>query len=412
MQVSKFRYLDGLRGLAALVVVIDHFAISFFPAATDGDAGVYHGALEELWLRTPLHLLVSGNFAVCIFFVLSGLVLSAKFFRTGSRRSVVASASKRYFRLALPVIGSVLLVWLLLSLHMLFNLPASNYSGSNWLAQLWQLQPNLWAAFYHGTIGVFLQGRSNYNTVLWTMKTELVGSFLVFGVLLLVGRLRYRWLAYGLLAVLLVKTYYICFVAGVALADLHQHYRGQLAQWLRRGWWMPLLALSLYLGSSPVGTQRGTPFEALTGLMPHGMYVSTITHIVGAIGLVAAIACAPPVQRLLTRRPILYLGEISFSLYLTHLLVLGSLGSWLFVQLVPAIGYLPAFGLMIIPVAVFIWGVAHVFNRLVDQPTIRLSNRIPRWLGLQKDRRPAGIPDEELTNRDHAAWQRQFGTFV
>src|SRR4051794_16656837 len=105
----KFRYLDGLRGLAALIVVIDHLAISFFQAATDGSITRYHAqTAEKLVFATPLHLLVSGNFSVCIFFVLSGFVLSAKFFRTHERSVAVASAWKRYLRLELPILGSVM----------------------------------------------------------------------------------------------------------------------------------------------------------------------------------------------------------------------------------------------------------------------------------------------------------------
>jgi peptidoglycan/LPS O-acetylase OafA/YrhL len=375
MNSMKFRYLDGLRGLAALIVVIDHFAISFFPAATDGNVHVMHGALESFVQRTPLHVLVSGNFSVCIFFVLSGVVLSTKFFSTGDKQVVIASASKRYTRLMIPVLASVLLSLFLLLTNAYYNVQAAAQSGSQWLGSFWQFQPSVRNAIYHATIGVFIHGNSSYNTVLWTMKTELFGSFLVFLLLLAVGKWRYRAITYIALGVLLMKTYYITFILGVALCDYYHHGGALLANLMRR-WWLPLGLFSLYLGSCPVGTLKGTLFQYASGWVPAGMSLPIFVHILGAIGLVTAVLYAPILQRLLTRKPALYLGKISFSLYLTHFLILGSLGSYLFAHFAPAVGYRMGFLLMIIPVGLVIWLVAHVFTALIDEPAIRLSGRL------------------------------------
>lgn len=372
----KFRYLDGLRGLAALIVVIDHFAISFFPAATDGSVHTTHGALEPVVQSTPLHLLVSGNFSVCIFFVLSGFVLSAKFFRTGERKVVFASAVKRYFRLALPVLACVMLAFLLMSTNAFFNVQASQLTGSNWLGMFWQFQPSFGAALYHATAGVFIKGSSDYNTVLWTMKTELLGSFLVFATLLAAGKQRYRYLVYLALGLLLIKTYYVTFIYGVAICDYHYHGSQAVARFLHRGYWVPAILLCLFFGSSPVGTLRGTLFQYATGIMPAGMSVTTTTHVLGAIGLVFVIVNTPVLQHVLTSRPALYLGKVSFSLYLTHFLIIGSLSSYLFVKVAPIFGYRLGFVLMAAISGVIIWLTADLFTTYIDQPSIRLLSMI------------------------------------
>ncbi len=388
----KFRYLDGLRGLAALIVVLDHFAISFFPAATDGTVKVSHGAAEQAVRITPLHLLVSGNFSVCIFFVLSGIVLSAKFFRTGDRDVVLASAAKRYLRLMIPVLASVLLVDIVLRLHGFANSSAASQTGSDWLARLWPIDASLPAALYHGTIGVFVDGVSSYNTVLWTMQTELIGSFLVFGILLGFGRWRHRSLAYAALGLLLSQTYFITFVAGVVLCDLYMN-RSAVWHLMERGWWAPLAAFSLYLGSSPVGTLAGTPFRHLESVLPD---VTVATHIVGAIGLVAAVMGSRVLQRVLALRPLRYLGRVSFSLYLTHLLILGTVSSYLFTIVAPRLGYRNGFVLVAIISGGLIWGIAHVFTRFIDEPAMRLSafsyRRYIRPMVARLGRRDHSIP--------------------
>lgn len=369
----KFAFLDGLRGLAAVVVVIDHFAIAFFQRATDASIALTHAPLlENAILQTPLHILVSGNFAVCIFFVLSGFVLSAKFFATGERKVVVASAWRRYIRLELPIFASVMLSFLLIASPFLYNQAAALVTGSSWLRDLWNIAPSLPDALYHATIGVFIDAKSHYNTVLWTMQVELVGSFLVFALLFAVGRWRYRFWVYAGLAAVFFNSYLLCFVAGVALCDWHT--ARAVKRSLRKRAWIPLLTVSLLVGAVPVGLLTGTMFEVLPGWIGHGMDVPTRMHIMGAILLVGVLISVPALQRALAIRPFRYLGRISFGLYLTHLLVLGTVSCWLFLMVEPRLGYLPAFAMTFLISAGVMWLIAHAFTRFVDGPAIALSS--------------------------------------
>lgn len=374
----KFLYLDGLRGLAALIVVIDHLAICFFQAATDGSITSYHARVfEKLLFATPLHLLVSGNFSVCIFFALSGFVLSTKFFRTHDRGVAAASAWKRYLRLELPILGSVMLSYVLISLHWLANVRAAGITRSAWQRYLWNVHPDLLGAIYHAAVGVFIAGSSPYNTVLWTMRIELLGSFLVFAFLFFSGRWRYRWVAYAGLTLAFINSYLLCFVAGMAICDW---YFSPGRKTLRSRFWLPVLLVGLLLGSSPVGTLRGTIFAAIPSWLGYGMPLPSRLHVIGSILLVFALVFAPALQRPLQARPLLWLGRVSFALYLTHLLVIGSFTSWLFSVIEPYTGYLAAFGLSLVPSALLIGLVAHWFTRLVDEPAIRLSAEFyRRW---------------------------------
>jgi peptidoglycan/LPS O-acetylase OafA/YrhL len=67
---------DGLRGVAALSVVVCHFVCTFYPALMFGSRD------PTLWVadalsRSLLFAMYGGTFAVYVFYVLSGYVLAA-----------------------------------------------------------------------------------------------------------------------------------------------------------------------------------------------------------------------------------------------------------------------------------------------------------------------------------------------
>ncbi len=370
----KFRYLDGLRGVAAFVVLLDHFAFALFPAAITGQGVARFG---EQWVHnTPLYVLVSGDYAVCIFFVLSGIVLSAKFFATGDGAFVVATATKRYLRLAIPVLGSVLLACALVKLGLMFNQPVGAAASSPWWQSFWMFAGSWRQALQEALIGVFSNSLSVYNPPLWTIQMEFWGSFLVFMVLLAFAKLRNRWLIYGLLAVVFAKTYYLAFLLGVAMCDYHYSQPdGWVRRWLARGWWLPVLVGSLVLGSYPVVSTEGTMFAGWH-LPGFGYNLQVAAHVAGAFGLIAVLMAVRPLQWVLERRPTQFLGRVSFSLYLLHFLVLGSYASYLFTVLPAGWAYPWRALAVLLPTVVVALSAAYVYARLVDEPAIRFAG----WL--------------------------------
>ena len=106
---GRFAALDGLRGIAAIVVVFHHFLCAFLPQFVPGLTD------HTSWLvDTPLGLLVNGHFSVYIFFVLSGFVVARAAVKSSDPFYV--NIPLRYLRLALPATASVIMAWGLLTL--------------------------------------------------------------------------------------------------------------------------------------------------------------------------------------------------------------------------------------------------------------------------------------------------------
>lgn len=389
VRAQRYTALDGLRGIAALVVVTSHYLSTFFPAIT---GAATPEAAQTTWLSrvsdTPLTPLYAGNLSVCIFFVLSGFVLSAAYMKHRTSKLAINGLVRRYPRLMLPALASVLMTYILLKLGAMQHLATSAITGSvYWLELQWRFAPALvdalyagfWRVFFHEpfTAGVTNDAWSTvYNACLWTMQIEIYGSMLVFGLLLVVGRWRWRWLVYAAAAVWLFKTYYLALILGLILSEVWHLYQPQIVA--RRQWLLALVPLAVF-GACWQGSHYYSNIYdgfSLPGLTSHQL--QTLAHITAAFIIVILVLALERPRQWLSTQPMQWLGRISFSVYLLHLPILGSLSCALFNWLQPNLGNTLAFWIMLGPSLVILAASSAIFTRLVDQPAIKLSRAIGR----------------------------------
>ncbi len=375
--MRKIKYLDGLRGFAAFQVVFHHFVLAFYPALFSGPGIPTHLAdgLEVSLSGSILNLLWDGNFAVCIFFVLSGFVLSHKFFVKKENEIVTASAVKRYFRLALPVAFSVFVAYVFMRLSFFRNEPAGIISGSGWFLSIWNFKPDFWDCLNQGFIGAFFQGTFEYNKLLWTIAYEFLGSFLVFSFLAIFGKAKNRSLAYAFLILVFFQTYYLAFILGMLLSDLTANEKKLLAKFKRQKiWQVVFLVLGLLLGSYPIGRDPQGTIYAFANLSWLGAEPAVFYHVMGSFLLMIVLLESKRMQNFFARKTFLFLGEISFTMYLLHFIIMGSFSSFVFLKLQPIMSYHFAVALSLLaslPVIIFVSYVAHIY---VDKKSVNFSH--------------------------------------
>lgn len=260
---ARLGFLDGLRGLAALGVVVHHYTAIFYPTTLTGDPATAHlPGHWEAWLAASPILL---NFRICLFFVLSGLVLAESVARAPRGwRPLLAQLARRYVRLAIPVAASVTLAYGLLLTHHLYNQPLAAATGSVWARELWRWLPTFRQFVGDALYGVLLRGELLYNIVLWTMSVEWRGSLLVLGALALAGGRPWRLALYAGLAfgsLLNAKGfYYVAFLLGLTLHDVYQ--RQWLAHWGPTG--RRLVVSGLLVGAAGLASYPQTQYQALS----------------------------------------------------------------------------------------------------------------------------------------------------
>lgn len=378
---NKIDYLEGLRGLAALVVVLHHFATLFFPAIVFGYSAKAHTPYEYLIYSTPLNIFFSGHFAVCIFFVLSGFVLSRSYFRSGGDTAFIRSlAVRRYFRLLLPVALSIFIGYLFMKLNILYLQDAIPYTFSTtWAQGQWNFQPSFTGMLYQAFIGIFINSPDqiiSYNSSLWTMYYEFFGSFIVFGFLATVGTYRRRAIIYVALIVLFWNSLFLNFVLGMLLCDLTYttRYRKIFTLLSHKAFIFAVIGVALLLGSYPLFDAHNTLYGKLRIPTLNPNQAATVFHTIAAFALVAALPYVGIARRILSSKPLLWLGSISFSVYVLHVLILGSVSLFVFLKLIFFVGYIKSFLIIFVFSLVLILCVADLYTRYVDKTSIALAN--------------------------------------
>lgn len=151
----RLAFLEGLRGVAALIVLIHHLFLAFWPTTYFGTHETAHHKLD-IWLykySALVGFLHTGTFSVALFFVLSGYVLTFRYSSAKDTELIESLAIKRYFRLAIPALGSILIAYFLMKLGLMYNQEAVSLTQSVWLGWFYNFSPTFFGALYEGFVG-------------------------------------------------------------------------------------------------------------------------------------------------------------------------------------------------------------------------------------------------------------------
>lgn len=310
-------FLDGLRGWAALVVVLTHTMQNFLAGTT-----------PQYYDRT-LYFINDSHLAVLVFFVLSGYVLSLSQFSI-DRRHLALSATSRYFRLAIPISVNTMIVYAMWRAGLFFNIQVAvtPETSQGWLGTFYKFDNSIFSAVKFAVYDVFFayNGFATYNSSLWTMVWEISGSFLIYAY---VGIFRSSVKVYWLIG--MATTGYLlyqsplmaCFMFGYLVAELDTAWRPRRGTWtaiaveiLTLTGFATVVMISTYLRPSPSDDWK-TCLEATL--------------------LVLCVSYSTPMRWFFTNGVSHFLGRISFPLYLIQIPIICSVSSYLFMKL-PELG--------------------------------------------------------------------------
>jgi peptidoglycan/LPS O-acetylase OafA/YrhL len=306
---KRLDYIEGIRGWAALVVLVFHLTRETFGASFP----VYHSVWLNFWLDGPL--------AVYVFFILSGDALSTTFLKTQDLSFLARMVVKRYFRLAGPILAACLMVYVIMKAGLNFNHEASVIvQAEDWLGSFINFPPNFARALKYGLLDVFVEHRKekSYVPFLWPMSIELYGSFMLFTFLAIFAKLKRPMVVLLVAASWLTAlgSFYGLFFVGMCFSAWRE--LGVFNRPVYRRWSVALILIAVVADS------------LLTAINAKPPQASIVIGVCLVFGLYSNPRCLTFFSNRLSR----YLGRISFPLYLTHFSVLISFTSWAILKMV------------------------------------------------------------------------------
>ena len=439
-KLHRTAYLDGLRGFAAFMVYCLHHQV-WGHAGIGGEfilENAYGYNNQFYFVALPgIRLFFSGgHFAVAIFFVISGYVLSAKplsLIHANDTKPLADNLSsalfRRWMRLFIPVFCTTfawMATWHIFGIYS--SNPIAPKPERTFKDELW-----MWYCAVKNFSFVF-QGEPwlSYNDHTWSIPMEFRGSIVVYTTLLAFARLGRNcrlWCEVGLVFYFIyVVDGWFCglFIMGMLLCDLELlSLKDQLPQMFytlrpaKTYIFYMLFFAALWLGGVPSITNdlphlRDSPgWYYLSFLKPQAFYDFRWFYRFWAATFM--VACMPhlPWLRAVFETPVCqYLGKVSFGFYLVHGPVLWSLGDrvyaatgrvrdghsivcpqWVNRFAFPSWGpfgmevnYLAAH-LILLPVTVWL---ADVVTKLFDEPSVKFA----QW-AYKKVLEPSDKPDQK-----------------
>jgi peptidoglycan/LPS O-acetylase OafA/YrhL len=371
---DRLAALDGLRGVAAVVVMLSHIVLA--SVATLGTAAYLDLPALGAWklvANSPLAVVWAGSELVTVFFVLSAFVLTRAALRAGSSWRAGPYYVGRLVRLYLPVWGSVALAAML---ALALARPATVSGTDLWLSPF--RAPVSFSMASHSLSLASARPGAPLNGALWSLHWEVLFSLALPLALLAAPLLRRQPLPILVLALAAVAvaprpgalTYLAPFVVGTVLAlreDAIVAARDRLAGRRVLGLLAPgaaiLLTADLWLPDATRGAGRG------------GALV-----VVGAALAVLTPLLDPRCAAALRRPTIQWLGRRSYSLYLVHEPIV--------VALAFALGG-PSFWLLAPVATVVSLLAAALFHRVVERPSQQLARAAAAQIATRKTTRAA-----------------------
>ena len=378
---GRSQELDGLRGLAALIVVFSHFFDLFPPSRW-----------TLVWKLSPLSLFTAGRGPVVIFFVLSGFAL---------HRMLLGTIPFRYYKFALrrtvriygPYLAALTLA--LAGNYWLSRGVRPNFSV--WFNQSWPIPIDRAAVWQHvAFLGEF--DTKPFDGSYWSLIHEMRIS-LVFPLLfLMVKRKSAAWYScaafFLLTAGVLLKPYIPkpnsfaeslhfagLFVAGIYISERER----SLANWFQS---QSISSNRLFAASALVLFCYG---RFASHLFPSGSGEFLDVPVgLGAAALIVMAFSAAPFSVFLVSKPVAWLGAMSYSLYLVHGTALLAMVNLLNLRR-PNVFLLPLYLMLALLLARF-------FYVVVERPLVLLSRRFTPGTGTRvtDDSKPLTPPARDF----------------
>lgn len=389
--ITKNVRMDGIRGLAVINVVMCHFFCAFIPTLLHKayPQGGYPknktpSLLFDFLTSPPITVFYNAFLAIMIFFMLSGYVLTMSYFDLkGDTLLLKRRLYARYFRLNIPIAGTVFFAYFFYKLGLYYNVPAAAVAGtSQFLGTALGDNTTLLTTFKEASYQTIIYGNA-FIRPLWTLSYELPGSFFLLGYYILRPK-KFRFSSILIAALFFALIYsqsilYVCLFVGAFLNKIK----------IPKKWVWPMFIIGFYFAAYH---EQNIFYHFLPGeqkgLSDPKAFYSAIAAFFLLIAVVNNFG-----KKILESKVLQFFGRISFALYTLHFIFLCSLSSYLYIHLphtkifllLNLLSYFIVSAIVSIP-----------FNKYVVESAVIFSNKIGKFLCKAEQALKANFKSEAM----------------
>jgi len=379
---QRFYYLDSVRGLAAVSVIVWHFIAAFIDPTKPGIA-----------TASPLHLFWYGEADVVFFFIHSGFILAYSY--TGVQKPLTVTSyirflTERIFRIY-PLFIFILFISFFLKAS-IFPLTDGTFTGKH-LGVFWSRHYDIWMVLKEAVLFVAIPKDGSLRLIPqdWTLTVEIVvGAFIPFMAFII---RKNKWLYWVIIFVAIVLlhlgTFIFEFACGVFLFYNWQQIQ-QVWKWMNVFFKVIAALLSVVLYTCLF--HFSSLFNLLRVLFRPG--VDRFIVIAGCCLLFSIVISSSVVQRILSFPFLVKIGRICYSIYLVHMVLLICFADY-FMQLLHRWFVLTDSSYLLISFIVYITVtilLSFVTYSFIEKPFNRMGKSVSRRTGILLTRIKTRIP--------------------
>lgn len=327
--MKRINWISNLKAISCMMIFFHHILTVFLPGITYGSirsdniVGI-SSKIVETFAYQPWGGVINGNFAVCIFILLSSFLCFFKTYK--SKKRIPDLIMHRYLRLMPAVFIGGLFYWLicfiLKNINIVYDALITELSFKQFL--------------YHALYLVWVELDVSIVSPLWCMYILFWSSFIAyFCGFICDEKNKYMPLYYLFISVFIVRwsIYYLATMFGVILADMYINNRGK--QWFENSFIdkkqvriivvIVLMISGLILGGYPSESVEEKGFyNCIIGLK-----YSEIWHSIGAFCIVLSCmvwSSFADIKGVLLE----YISTISYEIYIVHTMVINGISVYLY----------------------------------------------------------------------------------
>lgn len=352
MESKKYyHYLTGLKGIACILIMIGHYlglykySEQFVPSVS----------FLDTILHSRISFILDEGYWLYLFFFISGYLVSKAQVKTIAE--VFMKSINRFFRLAFPVFFSYLVIFLIYSLFGFHNAQTANLFQCDWFQIFYYYEQYSIIDVLRSPISVLFFGEVVLNGPYWVLKEMFIASIIIYLV-------KYFY------PILSGKNEAICFSVLIIVTLIMALESPVIAACL--------IGMLVSLCEDIDGLQSKSYFSfwAIIVAMSQFAFFGTYLFNVFFVFLIIYIPKVDIFNRILSSKPVLFFGKISWGIYSFHWPLICSLGALLIIHLQPQIGLLNAYVLACVLSALITFFVSVGFYFTFEKLSSRLSKTI------------------------------------